>query len=191
MIEPPESGLGDHQDLPDQRAGAVDALVSLARGRSKPDRCEGRLDGIRGPQVLPVLLREAEEGHHPLPIPLERLDRLRMRLPIARCKSVAQPLGLGLGFGVDNPTQQVLRLGLQADRQLIQHVDELVIPAALLFDLREDLGESGPDPEMAICNDESRCVQAAGAKLSPPPPWMNPMKISEVIELRPYGSGAP
>jgi len=43
-----------------------------------PDRCEYAFDGVRRPQVIPMLGREVEEGQQCFAVPGQAVDRLVM-----------------------------------------------------------------------------------------------------------------
>ena len=94
---------------------------------------------IRGPQMLPVLARELVERHHPLPVAIERARGLGMAaLRAPRLERSLLPRGLLSGLGVRNSREQTPRFGLLLERQLVEEVQEAVIPASLLLRLRED-----------------------------------------------------
>lgn len=75
-VEPPEATLGDPQHLPDQDRGVGCPREPLRCPGPQPDRCEGTLDDVDGPEGLPVRLGERVEGDYPLPSGQERADGL-------------------------------------------------------------------------------------------------------------------
>src|ERR1039457_7239994 len=100
--------------------------------------------------MRPVILREAVEGHHPLPVAAQGLDCLRIELLIAGRELIPQPLAFRAGLGVWNLAQQLLGCGPVFFRELVDHVDEPVIPTALLAGFGQDFAERRPDPQVPI-----------------------------------------
>jgi hypothetical protein len=83
---------------------------------------------------------------------------------VALDELIAQRLGLLAGLGVGDLGEQGTGLGLQPLGQPVEDVAELVVPAALLIDLGEDLGQGGPDAEVAVGDDQPRSLQTALAQ---------------------------
>src|SRR5262245_26696248 len=60
--------------------------------------------------MRPVILREAVEGHHALPVAAQRLGGLRKELAVATDELIAKPLAFGASLSVGHLAQQLLRL---------------------------------------------------------------------------------
>ncbi len=75
-------------------------------------------------------------------------------------------LALLARLGVHHLAQPLLDRALLLQRDLVEHVDHLVIPAALLRHLRVDLCQCGPDPQVAIRDHCTRSVHAATLQVS-------------------------
>src|SRR5437867_3386203 len=141
-VEPPEHLFCDEQRLPDHRRRVLHLFETLGRGRPQPHRRERRLHRVRRPQMLPVLTRKLVEGHHPLPVAIERAPRLGVAaLRAPGLERSLLPLGFLAGLGVRNLREQTPRCRLLLERQLIEHVQEAVVPAPLLLRLREYRGQ--------------------------------------------------
>jgi len=164
VVEAAEGAFGDEEQAPDQGGGVGDLLVALAGVGAQAHGGEGRFDRVGGAQVLPVLAGEVVEGHHPRPVALEGVGGGGMGVAVALDEEVAEPLGLGASGGVGHLAQQLPRLGLQAPRQAVEDVADLVISAALLGDLGEDVRHGGPDAEVTIGDEEPRQLQATLAQ---------------------------
>ena len=160
MVEAAEGAFGDEEQAPDQGGGVGDLLVAFAGVGAQTDGGEGRFDRVGGAQVFPVLAGEVVEGHHPRPVAPQGVGGGGMLRAVALNEEIAEPLGLGARGGVGHLAQQLPRLGLQAPRQAVEDVADLVIPAALLGDLGEDVGHGGPDAEVAVGDEEPRQLQA-------------------------------
>src|SRR5437016_1307962 len=154
-VQPPERLLRDEQRLPDHRGCVLHLLEALGRGRPQPHRGEGRLHRVRRPEMLPVLARELIERHHPLPVALE--DAPDFSMTALRAPRLERPL-LALGVlarrGVRNLGKETARRGLLRARQLVEHVEDAMVPTPLLCGLGEHRGQGAPDPEMPIADDQ-------------------------------------
>src|ERR687898_827139 len=103
--------------------------------------------------MLPVLARELVEGHHPLPVALERTPDLSVpALRAPGLKRPLQPLGLLARRGVGDLREQTPRLGLARKRQLVEDIQQAMVPAPLLCGLGEDRGQRAPDAEMPVAD---------------------------------------
>src|SRR6266568_2637509 len=161
-VQPPERLLRDEQRLPDHRGGVLHLLEALGRGRPQPHRGEGRLHRVRGPEMLPVLARELIERHHPLPVAIEDAPDFSMTaLRAPRLKRALLPLGLLPRLGVRDLREQTPRFRLPFEWQLVEHVQEAMIPAPLLLRLRKHRGQRTPDPEVTIADHHLRRRQPA------------------------------
>ena len=125
-----------------QQAGS-DLLVSLGRVGSEADRCEGTLHDIGGSQVPPVSFSEVEEGEHSaclprgawrrqVPVSIKGLDCLRERVLISCDELPTELLSIPKGVGVGDLNEQRPSLCLLAFVDLVDHVEDLVVPAPLL-----------------------------------------------------------
>src|SRR5437879_13291169 len=152
-VETPERLLRDEQRLPDHRGCVLHLLEALGRGRPQPHRGEGRLHRVRGPEMLPALPRELIERHPPLPVAIEDAPDFSMTaLRAPRLKRALLPLGLLPRLGVRDLREQTPRFRLPCERQLVEHVQEAMIPAPLLLRLRKHRGQRTPDPEVTIAD---------------------------------------
>lgn len=70
--------------------------------------------------MLPMLLGEGEEGHHPVPVSLERFDGLGLGLREACAEGVALLIGFSPGLGVGNPTEQLAPDQLELLRESVE-----------------------------------------------------------------------
>src|SRR5215813_7627885 len=137
-IEPAEGFLCDQQRLPDHGRRVLHLLEPLGRGRPEPHRGERRLDWVRRPQVFPVLARERVERHHALPVPIERTPDLRVAaLRTPHLERLLLPLRLLPRLGVRDLREQAPGLGLALERQLVEDVEDAMVPAPLLLRLRK------------------------------------------------------
>ena len=161
MIEPAKRSLGPEQDPPDQRRRVGDLLKALRRRCSPAHGREGRLDNIGRAQVLPVRVRKAIEGDHALPVGAQNFGRVGIGVAEALDETVALLLGLLPRLGVGHRAEQRSGFGLLLLRYAVAHVDDRVIPAPLLFDLREHLAHRRPDSEVTIRDDQLRHLDPA------------------------------
>jgi hypothetical protein len=60
-----------------------------------------------------------------------------------------------------NLREQTPRLSLALERQLVEDVQEAMVPASLLLHVGEHRGQRAPDPEMAIADHQLRRRQLA------------------------------
>src|SRR5262245_35320367 len=135
-IEPAEGFLCDQQRLPDHGRRVLHLFEPLGRGRPEPHRGERRLDWVRRLRVLPVLARERLERHHALPVPAERAPDLRLAaLRTPRLERPLLPLRLLPRLGARDPREQAPGLGLALERQLVEDVQDAMVPAPLLLRL--------------------------------------------------------
>src|SRR5206468_2378623 len=152
--------LRDQQRLPDDGGRVLDLLESFGGGGAQPHRGERRLDHVRRPEMLPVLLWERVEGHQPLPVFLEPAARTRhalLRRP--RLEAALELLGLRARLRVRDPRQELPGLGLELLGQRVEHVHDAMIPAALLAHRREHRPDGAPDPQMPIGDEQPRRSQ--------------------------------
>src|SRR5262245_14797201 len=112
--------------------------------------------------MLPVLPRELVERHHPLPVAIEPPADVgvpALRAPRLECPLL--PLRLLPRLGVRDLREQTPRRRLVLERQLVEQVQEAMIPAPLFPRLREHRDQGAPDPEVAVADDELRRLQPA------------------------------
>ena len=124
--------------------------------------------------MLPVILGEVVEGHHPLPVVLEYVHRFRIPRPVASGERLTGPHRLGPARCVDHGPEKILRLALLPLRQPVQHVPHLVVPAPLLARLRPYLPYCAPDRRVAGAVDPAtpptRTRPTLGSPISGPTP---------------------
>src|SRR5437763_9782365 len=105
--------------------------------------------------MLPVLPRELAEGHHPLPVAIEQAADLGVAaLGAPDLERPLLPLGLLPRLGVRDRGQETARFGLQLLGQLVEEVQEAMVPAPLLLRLREHRDQRAPGAEMPVANDQ-------------------------------------
>src|SRR6267378_6025456 len=99
--------------------------------------------------MLPMLGGKVEESNQTLPIGSERLDRLGVLGLILRLETRACGFAIGAALGVHHLVQRALGARLQPLGQLVEHVAELVTPAALLAGFGPDLARRRPESQRA------------------------------------------
>src|SRR4030095_10189940 len=100
--------------------------------------------------MLPVRTRELIEAHHPVPVAIEGAPDLGLAaLRAPRLERALLSLRLLPRLRVGDLREQAPRLGLSRERQLVEDVQEAVVPAPLLLRLREHRGQCAPDAEGA------------------------------------------
>jgi hypothetical protein len=142
-------------------------IASAMTVGSQPDAGEHGLQRVGGADVQPVLLGEVVEGHEVFPVPVQRIGRRRLALaPEPGGKIVADARAVLTGGRLVELVQLGADLGLQALGQLVLHVQQPVVPAALAMGLREDLLQSSPEAEVAVPDPEQRRAQTAIAEIA-------------------------
>ena len=158
-VESSEAFFSDHQCAPDQSAFRNDLFVSLGRVGSQADGGKGAFDDIGGSQVSPVFCRKVEEGEHSIPVSIKGFNCLG-ELALVSCDELLAELpGICKGVGVGDLNEQRPSLDLLALMDLVEHVEDLVVPAPLLPGLWPDLIDRGPDAHIAVGDDESMGAQ--------------------------------
>ena len=151
-------GLGqleDHREASDATAVATGLLLSML------DRREDALDRIGGPQVNPVLGREVVEGQELLSIFVETLDRLRILGLIGLDEQIERLVSMRTRVSHPDLMELLFGTGLQALRQLVDHVAALVEPAPLRSGLGKDLGQGLPEAQGAVARGQLRIDREA------------------------------
>src|SRR5262249_22683841 len=101
--------------------------------------------------MLPVLLRKGIERCHPFPVMIQQFSSRLVPLPgTPDPKDAFLALRFLLGLGVRYRREHFLGSGLVFLLNLIEHVDDAVVPAALLLCLRVNVRQSSPDAQMAV-----------------------------------------
>ena len=109
-----------------------------------------------------MLARERVERHHALPVPVERAPDLGVAaLRTPRLERPLLPLRLLPRLGVRDLREQAPGLGLALERQLVEDVEDAVIPAPLLLRLREHGSQRAPDPQVPVPDDQLQRLEAA------------------------------
>ena len=109
---------------------------------------------------------EVEEGKHTIPVSIKGLDCLRERVLISCDELPAELPGIPKGVGVGDLNEQRPSLGLLAFMDLVDYVEDFVVPAPLLPGVWPDLIDCGPDAHIAVGDDEDRGAQATIAQVS-------------------------
>src|SRR6188472_4752392 len=160
------SGVGHSGRAGRPWSAPSDVTGSLWLGRAKTDRGERALDGIRGPDVLPVFGGEVVEGEQRLPVFHQAGRGLVVLGAVGVDEMVEGGRGRLPGLGHPDAVQVLLGLGLHALGQLVQNVGGLVDPTALLARGPIDLAQRLPEPEVAVADSEFRAdLQAAVAQI--------------------------
>ena len=107
-----------------------------------------------------MLLREVVVRDHPFPVALQGGAGLGVGLAVAQLEGVAAALAGLAGRGVHHLFQQGGRLGLIFPGEVVEHVHDLVVPAALFTAFAVEFAERRPDAEVAVGHRESREFQA-------------------------------
>src|SRR5215813_14780621 len=68
-------------------------------------------------------------------------------------------------LGVRDPREPAPGLGLALERQLVEDVEDAMVPAPLLLRLRKHRGQRPPDAEMAVADHELRRVESASLEI--------------------------
>ncbi len=108
----------------------------------------------------PVLLRVVEEAHQALPVPGERRTGLGVGLFESQDELVAFTLARRAALAIHHRAQPLCGLGLRLLRQRVQHVHDLVVPAALLIARGMELPECCPDAEVPVGHRQARELQS-------------------------------
>src|SRR5260370_28204901 len=95
---------------------------------------------------------EIEESNQTFPLSSKRLDRLWVLGLILRLETRACGLAVGATLGVHHLVQRALGARLQPLGQLVEHVAELVTPAALLAGFGPDLTRRRPESQRAVAH---------------------------------------
>src|SRR5216684_3950632 len=95
---------------------------------------------------------EIEESNQTFPLSSKRLDRLWVLGLILRLETRACGLAVGAALGVHHLVQRALGARLQPLGQLVEHVAELVTPAALLAGFGPDLTRRRPESQRAVAH---------------------------------------
>jgi len=85
-----------------------------------------------------MFFRKPIEGDHPVPVPLKGLDRLGVGGGEQGVELRLEEFTGLLGLCVRHLTQDLPGLRLYPARQLIENVENLMVPTSLLFALRID-----------------------------------------------------
>ena len=113
-----------------------------------------------------MLLGKGVEGDHALPVAFEGGYRLRIPVAVAAGKRGTSFLGLLARLGRRDLRQQRPRLSLNPLRQVIEHVEDLVVPAALVRRLRPHLFGGAPDREAPVGHQQQRGPQTPIAQVA-------------------------
>ena len=158
-FEPPGSAprlLGLLRQSEDHRERRLPREAAAHFASPKPYRRESRLDGIRRPDVPPVLGWEVVEGQELLPVLSKTLGRLRILRLIDFDEEAESLLGLSLRRSQVDLVQMLLGLRLLRLRQFVQHVGRLMHPASLLAYLAVDLAQRLPEAQRAVAAGQLR-----------------------------------
>ena len=91
-----------------------------------------------------MFCRKVEEGEHSIPVSIKGFNCLR-ELALVSCDELLAELpGICKGVGVGDLNEQRPSLDLLALMDLVDHVEDLVVPAPLLPGLWPDLIDRGP-----------------------------------------------
>ena len=109
--------------------------------------------------MLPVLPRELVEGHHSFPITFEGLSGgLVSAFTAPGNEPRLDPLCLLTGLGIGDVAQDQLGLHVFPLWQLAEHIDDLVVPAALLSRLWVDVAQSTPATVLFVKDLYEQCT---------------------------------
>src|ERR1035437_550686 len=120
------------------------------------DRREYTFDGVRRPQVIPMLGREVEEGQQYFTILRQAVNRLVMFRLVFLGEDIDRYLGQSAARRQVNFAQILLHVRLHRQRDLVQHVRGLMHPAALMRRSGKDLVERLPEAERTVANGDFR-----------------------------------
>src|SRR5674476_661780 len=120
------------------------------------NRREYTFDGVRRPQVIPMLGREVEEGQQRFAVLRQAVDRLVMFRLVFLGEDIDRYLGQSAARRQVNFAQILLHVRLHRQRDLVQHVRGLMHPAALMRRSGKDLIERLPEAERTVTNGDFR-----------------------------------
>jgi hypothetical protein len=107
--------------------------------------------------MLPVWLRKLIEGGETFPVPLETLGGIRLPTLLTPAHKLRPPpFGLSVGCRIGNLTEEGFGGHLLSRRQFIEHIEYLVVPAALLLYVGIHIPQPRPNPQMAIAQHQPR-----------------------------------
>src|SRR5262249_50916845 len=91
---------------------------------------------VRRPEMLPVFPRELVERHHPLPVAIECTPNVGVAALCApRLEHPLLPFRFLVRVRIRDLGEQTPRFGLPRERQLVQDIQEAMVPAPLLLRL--------------------------------------------------------
>src|SRR5690554_3111571 len=151
----PRLGCG-HDQLEDRES--CRSLRQTSRGAHGPVPNGGKdaLDRVRGAQMVPMLGGEVEEGQQRLTLLRQAVDGLGIFGLIFVDEDGHRGLGGGPVWRVADFPEVSLHVGLNRLRRLVEHVEDLVLPAALMTGRWKDLLERFPETERAVADSNPR-----------------------------------
>ena len=114
----------------------------------------------------PVLFRELIESDHPVPVPQQRLSRFGIVLLISADELIPLSFAGRAGVREGHPMKKLPGRGLLGLRQMIDHVDRLVVLAALFLPLGMLLGQRGPDAQVTVRDSQPSQLQAPSLEIA-------------------------
>ena len=145
--------LGEFEGQPEE-GGARHAVLGPAGAVAHGG--EGRLDGVGGAQVHPVLGGEGVRGQQGLAVLLQLRGGLRVIGPLAREEALEGAHGVLAVGRHPNGLEIPLGLALQRRRQGREHIAHLVESTALVNRRGVDLLKGRPEPQCAIAHGQAR-----------------------------------
>ena len=155
MLESSQSSppvLGAHAHFEHHRENAGPGYASARFCSSKPNGSKGRLDGIRGSDVLPMRGRKVIECQENPSVFGQAISGLGVFLAVGRDEAVERLLCLLLRLGHPNGLKHRFSGFLRGLGQFVEDVGRFVHPAPLLSRLAEHFGQCLPKPQGAVAN---------------------------------------
>ena len=137
--------------LPQLVTALRDWREATATAATQADVVTHSFGGFIARQVAPVILRELVEREHPLPVPIEHcrgcLEPLR---PTPVLVPRLQALRLLLCGRVVDLRELAPGVGLEPLRDLVEGVDDPMVPAPLFLRVGVDVPQPGPDSQVPV-----------------------------------------
>lgn len=121
-VDGPPAGLGGLDELEGHGEAGGSGAGALGDLCSEPDRGEGRLDRVGGPQVDPVLGGEVEERQQRLKVVDDLGDRFRLLGPELGRERVGGGRGVAAVLGITDLRQGPASGGLSGLRERVEDV---------------------------------------------------------------------
>src|SRR5450759_4265973 len=151
-LQPPPGLRGGYDQLEYHQFGGRGRQRTFRPHRPVPNCREHAFDGIRGPQVIPVLGGEIVEGQHCFAILRQAFNCLVVLRPVFLGEDIDRHLGRSSVRRQVNLAQVLLHVCVYRQRDLVQHVRRLVHPTPLVPCSWKDLVDRLPEAERTVAD---------------------------------------